>query len=131
MTGGMEDEERARRQREWNEWWEREQREREREWFLTQRKTQYRRERDERTKGYWEVTEPLTADEENELQELKNYDLWEEFVNPTTNRPDWRLKDPSQQPRYEELAKKDKDHKGSVNFLETRLPPRDYYNTRR
>ncbi|MFM7978672.1 MAG: hypothetical protein ACKPKO_05100, partial [Candidatus Fonsibacter sp.] len=96
---------------------------------MTQRKRQYRRERDDIKRGHWEVTEPLTPDEENELQVLKNYDLWEEFVNPATNKPDWRLRDPSQQPRYEELAKKDKDHKGSVNFLETRLPPRDYYNT--
>ena len=130
MIGGMEDEEWARRQREWAEWRERQLREWEEE-QLRQRKTQYRRERDDINRGHWEVTEPLTPDEENELRELKNYELWEEFVNPTTNRPDWRLRDPNQQPRYEELAKKDRDHKGSVNFLETRLPPRDYYNTRR
>ena len=130
MIGGMEDEERARRQRELAEWWEGEQRRREREWLLTQRKRQYRRERDDIKRGHWEVTEPLTPDEENELQELRNYDLWEEFINPTTGRPDWRLRDPTQQPRHDELAYKDKEHKGTVNFLETRLPPREYYNTK-
>ncbi|MFM7982948.1 MAG: hypothetical protein ACKPKO_26850 [Candidatus Fonsibacter sp.] len=89
----MEDEERAIIQRELAEWRERQQREWEREWMLMQRKRQYRRERDDIKRGYWEVTEPLTPDEENELQELKNYDLWEEFINPTTGRPDWRLRD--------------------------------------
>ncbi|MFM7980455.1 MAG: hypothetical protein ACKPKO_14170, partial [Candidatus Fonsibacter sp.] len=60
----------------------------------------------------------------------KNYDLWDKFINPTNGRPDWRLRDPTQQPRYDELARKYKEHKGSVDFLETRLPPREYYNTR-
>ncbi|MFM7981533.1 MAG: hypothetical protein ACKPKO_19665 [Candidatus Fonsibacter sp.] len=41
-----------------------------------------------------------------------------------------RLRDTTQQPRYDELARKDQEHKGSFNFLETPLPPRDYYNTR-
>ena len=130
MIGGMEDEEWARRQREWAEWRERQQREWEREWMLMQRKRQYIRERDDINRGHWEVTAPLTPDEENELQELKNYDLWEEFINPTTEKTDWRLGDPTQQPRYDELARKDKEHKGSANFLETRLPPREYDNTR-
>ncbi|MFM7988952.1 MAG: hypothetical protein ACKPKO_57530 [Candidatus Fonsibacter sp.] len=98
--------------------------------MLMQRKRKYRRERDDIKRGHWEVTEPLTPDKDNELQELKNYDLWEEFINPTTWRPDWRLRDPTQQPRYDELARKDKEHKGSVNFLDTRLPPREYYITR-
>ena len=71
MIGGMEDEEWARRQREWDEWWERE---RERQWLLLQRKQAHRRERDDKRRGYWEVTEPLTPDEENELRELKNWD---------------------------------------------------------
>ncbi|MFM7981958.1 MAG: hypothetical protein ACKPKO_21830, partial [Candidatus Fonsibacter sp.] len=73
----MKDKERAIRQREWAEWRERQQREWEREWMLMQRKRQYRRERDDIKRGDWEVTEPLTPDEENKLQELKNYDLWE------------------------------------------------------
>ncbi|MFM7988846.1 MAG: hypothetical protein ACKPKO_56985 [Candidatus Fonsibacter sp.] len=60
----------------------------------------------------------------------KNYDLWKEFINPTTGKTDWRLRDPTQQPRYDEPARKDKEHKGSVNFLGTRLPPREYNNAR-
>ncbi len=31
-------------------------------------KRQYRRERDDIKRGHWKVTEPLTPDEENELQ---------------------------------------------------------------
>ncbi|MFM7982760.1 MAG: hypothetical protein ACKPKO_25900, partial [Candidatus Fonsibacter sp.] len=43
---------------------------------------------------------------------------------------DWSLRDPSQQPTHDELARKDNEYTGSVNFLETRLPPREYYNTK-
>ncbi|MFM7987863.1 MAG: hypothetical protein ACKPKO_51980, partial [Candidatus Fonsibacter sp.] len=50
MIGGMEDEERARRQREWAEWRESQLREWEREQLL-QRKRQYRRERDDIKRG--------------------------------------------------------------------------------
>ncbi|MFM7981825.1 MAG: hypothetical protein ACKPKO_21155, partial [Candidatus Fonsibacter sp.] len=57
MIGGMEDAERARRQREWAEWRERQLREWEEEQLL-QRKRQYRRERDDIKRGHWEVTEP-------------------------------------------------------------------------
>ena len=93
LIGGMEtDGEWARQQREsdevWESWrrerdeeWERErEREREREW----RKQTYRRERDAMKRGTWEVTEPLTTDEENELRELKNWDLWWEVSDPIT-----------------------------------------------
>ena len=82
-------------------------------------------------RGYWEVTEPLTPDEENELRELKNWDLWEEVTDPTTRETDWRLRDPSLQPRHDELAYKDKQHKDTTNFLETRLPPQEYYNRKK
>ncbi|MFM7983778.1 MAG: hypothetical protein ACKPKO_31085, partial [Candidatus Fonsibacter sp.] len=71
MTGGMEDEERAKRQRELADWRERQQREWARKWMLMQRTRQYIRERDDIKRGHWEVTEPVTPDEENELQELK------------------------------------------------------------
>ena len=64
-------------------------REREREL----RKQKDRRERDDKRRGYWEVTEPLTPDEENELRELKNWDLWEEVTDPTTGKKDYRLMD--------------------------------------
>ena len=70
----------------------------------------------------------MTTDEENELRELKNWDLWEEVTDPTTGETEWRLRDPSLQPRHDELAYKDKEHKGSTNFLETRVPPQEYYN---
>ena len=129
MIGGMEDEEEwARRRREWDEWWERE---REREWLLLRRKRDYRHERNAIRRGTWEVTEPLTTDEENELRVLKNWDLWEEVTDPTTRETDWRLRDQSLQPRHDELADKDKEHKGSTNFLETRVPPQEYYNRKK
>ena len=124
MIGGMEDEEWARWRRERDEEWEREQeRERERE----RRKREHRREKDAKRRGTWEVTEPLTTDEENELRELKNWDLWWEVGDPITMETNWILKDPSQQPRYDELEYKDKQHKDSTHFLETRVPPREYY----
>ena len=95
-----------------------------------QRKRDYRRERDNVERGHWELTEPLAPDKENELRELKNNDLWEEFTDPTTGNKEWRLKDPSQQPRHDELAYKDKENKGTTNYLETRLPPREYYTAK-
>ena len=128
MIGGMADKEWTRRQREWDEWWERE---REREWLALQRKRDHRRERNDIRRGYWELTEPLTPDEVNELRELKNYDLWEEFTDPTTGRRDWGLRVPSQQQRHDKLAYKAKEYKDATNYLETRLPPREYYNAKR
>ena len=87
LIGGMEtDDEWTRWRRERDEEWERErEREREREW----RKREHRRERDAKRRGTWEVTEPLTTDEENELRELKNWDLWEEVTDPTTGETNW------------------------------------------
>ena len=38
---------------------------------------------------------------------------------------------PSQQPRHDEHAYKDKQHKDTTNFLETRLPPQEYYNRKK
>ena len=124
MIGGMEDEEWARWRRERDEEWEREQ---ERERARERRKREHRQERDAMKRGTWEVTEPLTTDEENELRELKNWDLWWEVGDPITMETNWRLKDPSQQPRYDELEYKDKQHKDSTHFLETRVPPQEYY----
>ena len=114
------DDEWARWRRERDEEWEREQ---ERERARERRKREHRQERDAMKRGTWEVTEPLTTDEENELRELKNWDLWEEVTDPTTGKTDWRLRDPSQQPRHDELEYKDKQHKDTTNYLETRLPP--------
>ena len=129
MIGGMEhEEEEARRRREWDEWWEREN---ERRWQQLQRRREHRRERDAKRRGTWEVTEPLTTDEENELRELKNWDLWEEVTDPTTRETDWRLRDPSQQQRHDELAYKDKQHKDTTHFRDTRLPPQEYYNKKK
>ncbi|MFM7987313.1 MAG: hypothetical protein ACKPKO_49165, partial [Candidatus Fonsibacter sp.] len=101
MVGGMEDEERAIQQ---SEMIEQQERELEQTWLALRRKRDYRRERDDRTRGHSEVTEPLTPDEENELRELNNYDIWGEITDPNTGPNDWRLKDPSQQPRHDELA---------------------------
>ena len=123
MIGGMEDEEWARRQRERDEWWERE---REREW----RKREHSRETDDKRRGHWEVTKPLTPDEENELRELKNWDLWEEVTDPSTGEQVWRLRDPIHQQRHDELEYKDSQHKGTTNYRETRLPPQEYYDAR-
>ena len=136
LIGGMEaPDEWARQQREWygyreqrqREWdaWEAEQ---DAERMRRKGKETYRRERDERRRGYWEMTEPLTTDEEDELRRHKDFDQWEEFIN--NGRTEWRLEDPNVQPRYDELSRKDQDTKGSVNYAETRLPPGDYYNRR-
>ena len=87
MIGGMEDEERERRQREWDAW-----RAEEREiWDRQQRKATHMRERDDVNRGYWELTEPLTTDEEYELHNLNDFDKWEEVTGDKkrmdTNRP--------------------------------------------
>ena len=88
--GGMEDEEWARRQREWEELRAEEDARRQREWDAWRAEEEARRQREwdaweaeqeaerrieanrrERTnimRGYWEVTEPLTSEEENELR---------------------------------------------------------------
>ena len=92
------------------------------------RKESYRRERDDVKRGHWEITEPLTTDEEYELRNLDDFDRWEEVT--TDGNKEWRLKDPNDQQRYDELSNKVQTYKGSVNFAETRLPPRDYYNRR-
>ena len=124
MIGGMEDEERERRQREWDAW----RAEERKEWDRQQRKATNRRERDDGNRGYWELTEPLTTYEEYELQNLNDFDKWEEVA--TGDNKEWKLKDPDDQRRYDELYKKDQAYKGSVNFAETRVHPREYYERR-
>ena len=124
MIGGMEDEERERQQREWDAW-----RAEEREqWDRQQRKATNRRERDDVNRGYWELTEPLTTDEEYELRNLNDFDKWEEVT--TDDKKEWKLKDPDDQQRYGELYKKDQAYKGSFNYAETRAHPREYYERR-
>jgi hypothetical protein len=125
MIGGMEDEERERRQREWDAW----RAEERKEWDRQQRKATNRRERDDVKRGYWELTEPLTTDEEYELRNLNDFDKWEEVT--TDDKKEWKLKDPDDQQRYDELYNKDQAYKGSVNFAETRLPPYEYYLQRK
>ena len=91
LIGGMEaTDEWARKQREWDEHREQRQREwdaweakREAEMINMIRKEAHRRERDDRRRGYWETTEPLTTDEEHELRRLKDFDQWDDFINNT------------------------------------------------
>ena len=59
MIGGMEDEERERRRREWDAWVAEENDILERQ----RRKVSYRHERDDVNRGYWGFTEPLTTSE--------------------------------------------------------------------
>ena len=101
---------------------------RERKWDIQQRKTTNRRERDDVNRGYWELTEPLTTDEEYELRNLNDFDKWEEVT--TGDNKAWKLKDPDDQQRYDELYQKDQAYKGSVNYAETREHPREYYERR-
>ena len=124
MIGGMEDEYWEQRRREW-EAWRAEEREK---WDRQQRKATNKRERDDVNMGYWELTEPLTTDEEYELRNLNDFDKWEEVT--TGDNKEWKLKDPDDQQRYDELYKKDQAYKGSVHFAETRVHPREYYNRR-
>ena len=76
-----------------------------------------RRERDDAKRGYWELTEPLTTDEEYELRSLNDFGRWEEFLND--GKTEWRLKDPNDQQRYDELSNKDQSYKASVHFATT------------
>ena len=92
------------------------------------RQKKHKRERNDIKRGRLEITEPLTTDEENELHNLKDYDRWAEVT--TDGKTTWRLRDPTDQQRYDELSNKDQADKGSVNFAETRLPPREYCNRR-
>ena len=123
MIGGMEDEERERQQREWDAW----RAEQNKIWWNQQIRAANRRERENIKRGYWELTEPLTTDEEWELHYLNDFDKWEE-VTTTGDKKEWKLKDPDDQQRYDELYKKDKEYKGSAHFAETRVHPREYYN---
>ena len=77
MVSGMEDEEWERRQREWDAW----RAEQEAEWRRQKGEEASRRERTDIKRGYWEMTEPLTTDEEYELRSLNDFDRWEEFLN--------------------------------------------------
>ena len=49
-------------------------------WDRQQRKATNRRERDDVNRGHWELTEPLTTDEEYELRNLNDFDNWEEVT---------------------------------------------------
>ena len=124
MIGGMEDEEWEIRRLEWEAWRAEDIDKRERQ----KRKVSNRRERDDVNRGHWEITEPLTTDAEYELRNLDDFDRWEEVT--TDGKTEWRLKDPNDQQRYNELSNKDHAYKDSVNFAETRVPPSDYYNRR-
>ena len=84
-----------------------------------------RRERDDIKRGYWELTEPLTTDEEWELHYLKDFDTWEEVT--TGDKKEWKLKGPDDQQRYDELYKKDQGYKRQRQIAETRLPPKEYH----
>jgi hypothetical protein len=110
MVGGMEDEERERRQREWDAW----RAEQNKIWWNQQIRAANRRERENIKRGYWELTEPLTTDEEWELHYLNDFDKWEKVT--TDDNTEWKLRDPDDQRRYDELYKKDKEYKGSVHF---------------
>ena len=76
MIGGMEDEERERQQREWDEW----RAEQNEAWRRQEIRATNRREREDITRGYGELTEPLTTDEKWELHYLKDFDKWEEVT---------------------------------------------------
>ena len=78
---------------------------------------EWRRERNKRwereqdiARGYWEVSPPLTTDEEEETQQLTtNYALYEEVRHTEPNgRPwtEWILRDPDMRERLEALVKK-------------------------
>jgi len=99
---------------------------------------EWRRERNKRwereqdiARGYWEVSPPLTADEEEEMQQLTtNYALYEEVRHTEPNgRPwtEWILRDPDMRERLEALKAKKEKHAGTLNWRETRLPPIQYY----
>ena len=107
----MEDEYWAQRQREWDAW----RAEEHDKWEIQKRKEAHRRARDDVKRGRWEITEPLTTDEENELHNLKDYDRWEE-VTTDGQKPKWRLKYQNDQQRYDELSNKDQAYKGNAKF---------------
>ena len=73
------------------------------------RSKQWERERDI-ARGYWEVSPPLTADEEEEMQQLKiNYELYEEVQKTERDGStwrEWRLRDPDVRERLEALETK-------------------------
>ena len=62
------------------------------------------------------MTEPLTTDEEYKRRRLNDFDQWEEFNN--NGKTERRLKDPNDQPRYDELSHKYQAYNGSVNYAE-------------
>ena len=78
----MEDEEWERRRREWDAW----RAEEHDKWERQKRKIANRRERDDVNRGHWEITEPLTTDEVDELRNLNDFDRWEEFNNNGNKR---------------------------------------------
>ena len=75
---------------------------------------EWRRERNKRwereqdlARGYWEVSPPLTADEEEEMQQLKtNYELYEEVQHTERDGStwtEWILRDPDMRERLKAL----------------------------
>ena len=105
------DEYREQRQREWDAW----EAEQEAEMIRRKGKATYRRERDDRSKGYLDNDGTFNDN-------LNDFDQWEEFVS--NGRTEWRLRDPTVQPRYDELSRKDEEYKGNANYADTRQTPR-------
>ena len=100
MTGGMEDDERARRQREEELQWEKEE-------ALRRRKELYRNERNDRKRGHWAIEKPLTEKESEWMQALKsNYDLWRAVYDPVKERDEWEPKDAHDKWWCDKLSKK-------------------------
>ena len=124
MTGGMEDDERARRRRGEELQWEKEE-------ALRRRKELYRNERNDRKRGHWAIEEPLTEKESEWMRALKsNYDLWHAVHDPVSERDEWEPRDAHDKWWYDKLSKTQKDHEGSVHYARTQIPPEEYYKRR-
>ena len=95
-----------------------------------QRNAQWKRDQDI-TRGHFEVSDPLTADEAEEFQHLEtNYELYEERRHTDDNGhtwSEWTLRDPDMRERFEFLQNKQQAHVASLSYQQTRLPPLQYY----
>ena len=99
--------------------------ERQRQW----RKESFRNEREDVRRGQWAIKEPLDVREAEWMQRVKSdNDLWHRVHNPDTGREEWQLIDPYNQRWYDKLTDKEKEHNASVDYAQTRLRPREYYN---
>jgi hypothetical protein len=108
MIGGMEDEERERRQREWDEW----RAEQNKIWWNQQIRAANRRERDNIKRGYWGLTEPLTTDEDTIYITSMTLTTGKRSLLLVTKN-EWKLKGPNGQQRYDELYKNTKRTKAA------------------